>query len=56
MAKMGVMNMIAQPPDLAIISALQTKLVSALRPILPEDGLLWEPEDCLLYTSPSPRD
>jgi len=46
---MGVMNMIAPPPDLAIISALQTKLVSALRPILPEDGLLWEPEDTIPY-------
>jgi glycolate oxidase len=49
MAKMGVMNMIAPPPDLAIISALQTKLVNALRPILPEDGLLWEPEDTIPY-------
>jgi glycolate oxidase len=49
MAKMVAMNMVAPPPDLAIISALQTKLVNALRPILPEDGLLWEPEDTIPY-------
>ena len=49
MAKMVVMNMVTPPPDLAAISALQSKLVSALRPILPEHALLWEPEDTIPY-------
>ena len=46
---MIVMNMVTPPPDLAAISALQSKLVSALRPILPEHALLWEPEDTIPY-------
>ena len=46
---MVVMNMVTPPPDLAAISALQSKLVSALRPILPEHALLWEPEDTIPY-------
>ena len=43
------MNTVAPPPDLIEIQALQAKLVSALRPILAEDGLLWEPEDTIPY-------
>ena len=43
------MNTVAPPPDLLEIQALQAKLVSALRPILAEDGLLWEPEDTIPY-------
>jgi glycolate oxidase len=49
MAKMIPMNMVTPPPELAAISALQSKLVSALRPILPEYALLWEPEDTIPY-------
>ena len=49
MAKMMVMNMVTPPPDLAAISVLQSKLVRALRPILPEHALLWEPEDTIPY-------
>ena len=49
MAKMIPMNMVSPPPALAAISALQSKLVSALRPILPEHALLWEPEDTIPY-------
>ena len=49
MAKMIPMNMVTPPPDLAAISALQSKLVAALRPILPEHALLWEPEDTIPY-------
>ncbi|WP_419185566.1 FAD-linked oxidase C-terminal domain-containing protein [Polynucleobacter meluiroseus] len=37
------------PPDLAAITALQSKLVAALSPILPEHALLWEPEDTIPY-------
>ena len=43
------MNMVTPPPDIAAISALQSKLISALRPILPEHALLWEPEDTIPY-------
>lgn len=43
------MNTVAPPPDLIEIQALQAKLVSALKPILAEDGLLWEPEDTIPY-------
>ena len=43
------MNMVTPPPELAAITALQSKLVSALRPILPEHALLWEPEDTIPY-------
>ncbi|NQW70305.1 MAG: FAD-binding oxidoreductase, partial [Betaproteobacteria bacterium] len=43
------MNMVTPPPDIAAISALQSRLVSALRPILPEHALLWEPEDTIPY-------
>lgn len=46
---MILMNMVTPPPELAAISALQSKLVSALRPILPEYALLWEPEDTIPY-------
>ncbi len=46
---MILMNMVTPPPELAAISALQSKLVSALRPILPEHVLLWEPEDTIPY-------
>jgi len=49
MAKMIPMNMVTPPPELAAITALQSKLVSALRPILPEHALLWEPEDTIPY-------
>ena len=49
MAKMILMNMVTPPPDIAAISALQSKLVLALRPILPEHALLWEPEDTIPY-------
>ena len=41
--------MVTPPPYIAAISALQSKLVSALRPILPEHALLWEPEDTIPY-------
>lgn len=41
--------MMTLPPDLAEITALQAKLVAALRPILPEYALLWEPEDTIPY-------
>jgi glycolate oxidase len=43
------MNMVTPPPELAAITALQSKLVAALRPILPEHALLWEPEDTIPY-------
>lgn len=43
------MNTIAPPPDLLEIQALQAELVSALRPILAEECLLWEPEDTIPY-------
>ena len=43
------MNIVPPLPDLATITALQSKLVSALRPILPEGHLLWEPEDTIPY-------
>ncbi|SNX27960.1 glycolate oxidase [Polynucleobacter meluiroseus] len=43
------MNMMTLPPDLAAITALQSKLVAALSPILPEHALLWEPEDTIPY-------
>jgi glycolate oxidase len=43
------MNMMTLPPDLAEITALQAKLVAALRPILPDHALLWEPEDTIPY-------
>ncbi|MEN9864136.1 MAG: hypothetical protein RLZZ601_1900, partial [Pseudomonadota bacterium] len=43
------MNMVTPPPELEAITALQSKLVSALRPILPENALLWEPEDTIPY-------
>ena len=49
MAKMIPMNMVTPPPELAAITALQSKLVSALRPILPKHALLWEPEDTIPY-------
>jgi glycolate oxidase len=49
MAKMNHMNMVTTPPDQAAISALQSKLVAALKPILPEHALLWEPEDTIPY-------
>jgi glycolate oxidase len=49
MAKMMSMNMVTPPPELAAITALQSKLVAALRPILPEHALLWEPEDTIPY-------
>ncbi|WP_114663576.1 FAD-linked oxidase C-terminal domain-containing protein [Polynucleobacter necessarius] len=41
--------MVTTPPDIAAIGALQSKLVSALRPILPGHALLWEPEDTIPY-------
>nr|WP_096672399.1 FAD-linked oxidase C-terminal domain-containing protein [Polynucleobacter meluiroseus] len=41
--------MMTLPPDLAAITALQSKLVAALSPILPEHALLWEPEDTIPY-------
>jgi glycolate oxidase len=43
------MNTVAPLPDLLEIQALQAKLVAALRPILADDGLLWEPEDTIPY-------
>ncbi|WP_415836303.1 FAD-linked oxidase C-terminal domain-containing protein [Polynucleobacter brandtiae] len=43
------MNMVTPPPDIAAIALLQSKLVAALRPILPEHALLWEPEDTIPY-------
>ena len=46
---MMFMNMVTPPPELAAITALQSKLVAALRPILPEHALLWEPEDTIPY-------
>ena len=46
---MNHMNMVTTPPDQAAISALQSKLVAALKPILPEHALLWEPEDTIPY-------
>ncbi|CAM3724656.1 glycolate oxidase [Polynucleobacter brandtiae] len=49
MAKMILMNMVTPPPDIAAIALLQSKLVAALRPILPEHALLWEPEDTIPY-------
>nr|WP_232725977.1 FAD-linked oxidase C-terminal domain-containing protein [Polynucleobacter brandtiae] len=46
---MILMNMVTPPPDIAAIALLQSKLVAALRPILPEHALLWEPEDTIPY-------
>ena len=46
---MIIMKMVTPPPELAAISALQSKLVSALKPLLPEHALLWEPEDTIPY-------
>ena len=43
------MNTVAPPPNLIETQALQAKLVAALRPILAEDALLWEPEDTIPY-------
>ena len=43
------MNTLTTTPDQATITALQSKLVSALKPILPEHALLWEPEDTIPY-------
>ena len=43
------MNAPYAPPEILAIQAKQALLVSALRPILAEDALLWQPEDTIPY-------
>jgi len=43
------MNAPYAPPEILAIQAKQALLVSALRPILTEDALLWQPEDTIPY-------
>jgi glycolate oxidase len=43
------MNAPYAPPEILAIQAKQVLLVSALRPILAEDALLWQPEDTIPY-------
>jgi glycolate oxidase len=43
------MNAPYAPPKILAIQAKQALLVSALRPILAEDALLWQPEDTIPY-------
>jgi glycolate oxidase len=46
------MNAISPPSELlenASIKAQQARLIKALKPVLPEDALLWEPEDTIPY-------
>lgn len=43
------MNAPYAPPEILAIQVKQALLVSALRPILTEDALLWQPEDTIPY-------
>ena len=43
------MNAPYAPPEILAIQVKQALLVSALRPILAEDALLWQPEDTIPY-------